>query len=157
MSRHYYLDLLKEFLNSPDGKIPDGTDRSWLDILHSDEQDQYEKQIWTNRLGKQAALDIMFYGRIGVGNMDAILQLSPDQQTETLVLATDYALHLQEYQKQLQLDSINKATSGIPLDKKELQFPEIPQHLIEQFKNSKIENKQQSLGNEGDDLDVYNS
>ena len=163
LQRHYYLDLIQENLNSQDGKIPDGSGRTWLDIVNSDEQDIYEREQWTNRLGKQAALDIMFYGRIGVGNMDAILQMPEDQQAETLVLATDYAIHLQAYQKQLQIDCADRANSGIGFDQKDLQFPANPTEYLENMKQQLLANSEEvpvppqpKIENLGDDLDVYN-
>lgn len=161
LDRHYYLDFLDDMLKGPDGQVPDGSGRTWLDMLYSDEQDEYEKQIWTNRLGKQAALDIAFYGRIGVGNMDAILQMPEDQQAETLVLATDFAVHLKAYQSQLEVDSATRAANGIPLDKKELQFPKPPAHwLADQLGNSpsakNLSSYKPRIEQSGDDLDVYN-
>jgi hypothetical protein len=159
LTRHYYLDLIREFLDSPEGLIPDGSGRKWDAIVHSDEQDMYEKQIWTNRLAKQAACDIMFYGRIGIGNMDAILQMPEDQQAETFVLATDYALELSNYQKKLQLSSSERAAQGLPADLKELQFPEEPiQQLTGKPRTPGIQQEKSmpKIENTGDDLDVYN-
>jgi len=149
LDRQYYLDLLGEMTTGPDSLVPDGSGRTWMDILYSDDQDQFERQLWTNRLGKQAALDILFYGRIGVGNMDAILQMPQEQQAETLVLATDYALQLQDYQQKLQLESAEKKAAGIPADLKELQFPQVVQKSLDGQPVPKISTS-------GDDLDVYN-
>jgi hypothetical protein len=73
-----------------------------MDIMNTSEEDVYESQYWTNRLAKQAACDMIFYGRINSGNMDAILMLSPDQQSETLALTVNFATKLQSYQGQLQ-------------------------------------------------------
>ena len=70
--------------------------------MNTSEEDVYESQYWTNRLAKQAACDMIFYGRINSGNMDAILMLSPDQQSETLALTVNFATKLQAYQGQLQ-------------------------------------------------------
>lgn len=162
LQRHYYLDLINETLDTPEGQVPDGSGRTWLDIVRTDEQDVWEREHWTNRLGKQAALDIMFYGRVGVGNMDAILQMPEDQQAETLVLATDYALHLQAYQKQLQLDCSERANQGLGFDKRDLQFPANPTELLENMKRELLAKAGDrptpptAIENSGDDLDVYN-
>lgn len=150
LDRQYYLDLIQEMLDSPDGLVSDGSGRSWMDIIYSDEQDKFERELWTNRLGKQAALDILFYGRVSVGNMDAILQMPEDQQAETLVLATDYALELQEYQQTLQITAADKKAKGLTSDLKELQFPQTPVEALSVQPIPKIETT-------GDDLDVYNN
>jgi len=149
LDRQYYLDLLTDMLDGADGKVSDGSGRTWLDIIYSDEQDKFEQELWTNRLGKQAALDILFYGRVGIGNMDAILQMPEDQQAETLLLATNYASELQDYQQQLQLTAAGLKASGTVADLKELQFQQQPAQMIQTTTVAKLEAK-------GDDLDVYN-
>ena len=75
-----------------------------MDILNTEEEDVYEAEYWTNRLAKQASTDLVFYGRIGTGNMDAILSMAPEQQSETLGLALNYAAQLQQVQSTLQLE-----------------------------------------------------
>jgi hypothetical protein len=42
------------------------------------------------RLAKQTALDMIAYGRAGVGNMEAVGMLEPAQQIEVMELACDY-------------------------------------------------------------------
>jgi hypothetical protein len=89
-------------MESEEAKLPDGSGRTYMDIMNTAEEDVYESQYWTNRLAKQAACDMIFYGRINSGNMDAILMLSPEQQSETLALTVNFATKLQAYQGQLQ-------------------------------------------------------
>lgn len=102
LERQHLIDLCTEFMASDEAKLPDGTGRTYMDIMNTSEEDVYESQYWTNRLAKQAACDMIFYGRINSGNMDAILMLSPDQQSETLALTVNFATKLQSYQGQLQ-------------------------------------------------------
>lgn len=96
LERQNLIDLVKEFLDSPEGKTPDG--RSLIEVLNTQEEEIYEAEYWTARLAKQAAMDICAYGRIGVGNMDALCQLSQQQQTDALALAHRYALQLDSHQ-----------------------------------------------------------
>ena len=49
--------------------------------------ERIEKSYWEYRLAKQASLDMIAYGRIGVGNMEAILQLDPDSQNKSIAMA----------------------------------------------------------------------
>lgn len=102
LERQHLIDLCTEFMASDEAKLPDGSGRTYMDIMNTSEEDVYESQYWTNRLAKQAACDMIFYGRINSGNMDAILMLSPDQQSETLALTVNFATKLQSYQGQLQ-------------------------------------------------------
>lgn len=104
LERQHLIDLLNEFLASDEAKLPDGSGRTYMDILDTIEEDKYEAEYWTNRLSKQAATDLMFYGRINSGNMDAILSMSPEQQAETLKLAINYGTQLQNYTAQIQND-----------------------------------------------------
>jgi len=102
LERQHLIDLCNEFMASEESKLPDGSGRTYMDIMNTAEEDVYESQYWTNRLAKQAACDMIFYGRINSGNMDAILMLSPEQQSETLALTVNFATKLQAYQGQLQ-------------------------------------------------------
>jgi len=147
LDRQQFIDLIDEFLASEAAKLPDGTGRTYLDIMNSSEQDKYERDLWTNRLGKMAALDILFYGRIGVGAMDAILQMPTDQQAETLALATSYSMQLQEYQQRLQTGVAEKLQMNQAVDTKDLPLPGVQRTVIPTLPDSQL--------SEGD-LDVYN-
>ena len=48
------------------------------------ENDEEERKYWLIRMSKQAAMDIIAYGRIGSGNMDSILLMPEEDQLETL-------------------------------------------------------------------------
>jgi hypothetical protein len=103
LERQHLVDLLKEFLDSDEAKLKDGSGRTYMDIIDTEEEDKLEAEIWTNRLAKQAACDLIFYGRINSGNMDAILTMSAEQQAETLALGLNFATQLQQYTNNLQL------------------------------------------------------
>lgn len=88
--RQEITDLIDRLLASDQGKTADG--RSLLEVFGKPEEAEYEKQYWTVRLAKQAALDLSAYGRIGSGNLEAILMCSPIHQTEIIGLANHYNL-----------------------------------------------------------------
>lgn len=85
--REKFLRVIKEFNESELGIHTDG--RLYMDILFNDpeESERIEEQYWEYRLAKQSALDFIAYGRIGVGNMEAIMQLEPDAQNKTIAMA----------------------------------------------------------------------
>lgn len=81
-----YTQLVDDFNNSPEGKTPDG--ELYIDVLTDPvKRDQIEKDYWEYRLAKQAAMDMVAYGRIGVGNMEAIMQLPAESQNKALAMA----------------------------------------------------------------------
>lgn len=123
LERQQLIDLLQEFLDSDEAKLKDGSGRTYMDIIDTAEEDTFEAEIWTNRLAKQAACDLLFYGRINSGNMDAILTMSPEQQSETLALAISYGTQLQQYTQQLQNNVDNHLKLENPTDYKELLTP----------------------------------
>jgi hypothetical protein len=49
-----------------------------------------EAEHWMYRLGKQAALDLITYGHIGTGNLEAISMMGQDDAIKTLRLALTY-------------------------------------------------------------------
>lgn len=123
LERQQLVDLLQEFLDSDEAKLKDGSGRTYMDIIDTEEEDTFEAEIWTNRLAKQAACDLLFYGRINSGNMDAILSMSPEQQSETLALAISYGTQLQQYTQQLQNNVDNHFKLASPTDYKDLLAP----------------------------------
>jgi len=86
--RQEIVELTDKLLASDEGKTPDG--RSLLEVFGKPEEAEYEKQYWTVRLAKQAALDLSAYGRIGAGNLEVIMMCSPSQQAEVIGLANHY-------------------------------------------------------------------
>lgn len=87
--RDLFLKVIEDFNNSPDGVLPDGT--KLIDAFDNPELcEALERDYWTLRLAKQTAMDMIAYGRAGVGNMDAVVMLEPDQQLEVMKLACDF-------------------------------------------------------------------
>jgi hypothetical protein len=131
LERQHLIDLLNEFLASDEAKLKDGSGRTYMDIMNTDEEDTFEAEIWTNRLAKQAACDMMFYGRINSGNMDAILSMSPEQQADTLNLAINFGTQLQQYTNQIQRQVDKELGLNAPnADHKELLFPQQAENLL---------------------------
>ena len=148
LERQHLLDLLQEFLDSDEAQLPDGTGRTYMDVLNTDEEDLYEAQYWTNRLAKQAATDMIFYGRIGTGNMDAILSVGSEQQAEILSLTMNYSTQLQSYNIQLQGAAEENMKLHGKMDNKDLIAP-----IDNKYNTTKIET---SGGSEETINDVYN-
>lgn len=49
-----------------------------------------ERQYWVTRMAKQAAMDMVSYGRIGTGNMDSIAMMPEEDQIMTLATTLQY-------------------------------------------------------------------
>ena len=66
--------------------------------LYQIDENKEEKEIeyWQVRMGKQAAMDMMAYGRVGVGNMEAIAQMPVEDQSRALQITIDYASKMSE-------------------------------------------------------------
>jgi len=95
IERQGFIDLIKDFLDSDDAKLPDGSDL--IDVIGNKElEDKFEHEYWTVRMAKQAMLDMISYGRIGTGNLDSILMMSPEQQTQVLSLASSYTVFIEK-------------------------------------------------------------
>jgi hypothetical protein len=58
---------------------------------HLEYNEEQERKYWIARLGKQAALDLLTSGRIGLGNMDSIAMLSEEDQLSTIQVAVQYS------------------------------------------------------------------
>ena len=66
-------------------------EKKLIDVFDDPELcERLERDYWTLRLAKQTAMDMIAYGRAGVGNMDAVVMLEPDQQLEVMKLACDF-------------------------------------------------------------------
>lgn len=86
-----YLRLIDEFNNSNEGKNDQG--KLYMDIMNDPvECEKIEAQYWEYRLAKQAALDMIAYGRVGIGNMEAIMQLDADAQNKCIAMAYEVLL-----------------------------------------------------------------
>ena len=154
LERQQIIDLVNEFNESPESLLPDGTGRKYMDIMDTDEEEIYEAEFWTNRLAKQAATDLLFYGRVGTGNMDAILSMAPEHQTQTLTLAMSYGTQLQKINENIQLQVDETLSLG---DKSDNAFLTTPLSLQEATQKLTMDTKSATAGPVGDDiLNVYN-
>ena len=83
------LELIRELCDGPQGTLPDGT--KLMDVFGNKElEEELERQHWVTRLAKQASMEMLSYGRIGTGNMDAIAMLPPKEIGECLQLTSQY-------------------------------------------------------------------
>jgi hypothetical protein len=155
LERQLYCDLINEFLASPEALLPDNSGRTYADIINTDEEDVYEELLWTHRLAKQAACDLMFYGKINSGNMDAILSMHPDQQAQTFALATNFSMQVQSYLLELQDQAQTHASLGKPFNNGDLALPRAFNRAPPAEDITKIDNPQQSTEIK-DMLNVYN-
>jgi predicted house-cleaning noncanonical NTP pyrophosphatase (MazG superfamily) len=100
IERQGFIDLIKDFLESEDAKLPDGG--NLIDVMGNKQlEHKYEHEYWTVRMAKQAMLDMVSYGRIGTGNLDSILMMSPEQQKDVLSLASSYTVFIDKNINQL--------------------------------------------------------
>lgn len=75
-----FLDISKKY-------IKDEGDIEYFTEFNDDE----ERAYWVARLGKQAAMDIISYGRIGSGNMESISMMPEEDQVQTLQIAVKFS------------------------------------------------------------------
>lgn len=105
------LKLIEEFNNSSEGRDPNG--RLYIDIMKDPvECERLEATYWEYRLAKQSALDMIAYGRIGVGNMEAIMQLSPDAQNKTIAMAYEVLLMNEHRMASISDSVVSRLESG---------------------------------------------
>jgi predicted house-cleaning noncanonical NTP pyrophosphatase (MazG superfamily) len=108
--RQGFIDLIKEYLESDDAILPDGT--KLIDVFgNPDLEEKYEKDYWTVRMAKQAMLDMISYGRIGTGNLDSILMMDPEQQKQVLSLASSYTISIDKNINQLMTQATTNSFS----------------------------------------------
>lgn len=92
--RNKFLALVEELNNSPEGKLPDG--RLIFEAMANPvEAEAFEAEHWTIRMAKQAAMDMLAYGRLGSGNLESIAMMPPKQQAEVLLIANEYTVKME--------------------------------------------------------------
>lgn len=143
IERHLYLDLIKEFLESEEGKTTEG--KSLMEAFDTPMEDEYEKQYWTVRLAKQASMDLLSYNSISAGNMSAITTLPQHIQNEIFSIAHHYTISMKTHQESIKNDMAKAIGVEPPNEKIEL-IP--PQH--------KDQNNKETLQDKGTLEDVYN-
>ena len=114
IEREQYVQLIEEFKAGPDATTPDGKD--WITEVfgNMEEENKWEEHYWVVRLAKQAALDIVAYGRVGSGNMEAITQLSEPLRKQTLELTHEVSLQLEALSNGLRQDVHEKLLASDP-------------------------------------------
>ncbi len=106
-----YLRLIDEFNNSSEGKNEEG--KLYMDLMNDPvESEKIEAQYWEYRLAKQAALDMIAYGRIGIGNMEAIMQLDGDAQNKCIAMAYEVLLTNENRMNQISDSVVHLLKSG---------------------------------------------
>lgn len=86
--RQMYIELIEQLDKSEYGTLPDGT--KLIDAFDEPGKlEELERDYWIKRLGKQAAMDMIAYGKVGVGNMDSIVMLNKKDQEMALAMASD--------------------------------------------------------------------
>jgi hypothetical protein len=75
-----FLNLIKEHVSTEE-------DIKFFTEVNESE----ERKYWIARMGKQAAMDIVSYGRIGSGNMDLIAMMDEQDQVASLEIAIKYS------------------------------------------------------------------
>ena len=76
----YFLDIANKYID----------DEHPLEYFLTEHEDE-EKIYWIARMGKQAAMDIISYGRIGAGNMTSILDMPEEDQVKSLEVAVQFS------------------------------------------------------------------
>lgn len=66
-----------------------GDDEEMLNKAFTYDEEE-ERQYWVTRMAKQAAMDMVSYGRIGSGNMDSIAMMPEEDQIMTLATTLQY-------------------------------------------------------------------
>jgi len=112
------------------------------------EDETEERKYWMARMSKQAAMDIVAYGRIGSGNMDSILLMPEEDQLETLKGALHFSGLLTntigQINKQIEGEiNSNEALSGLQMpqltDSKKLFEIQLNEENIQHTDQSKID------------------
>jgi hypothetical protein len=71
------------------------------DYLETNNEEK-ERHYWISRMSKQAAIDIVTNGSIGLGNMDAIVGMSEKDQVLTLVAALQFSGKVSDAMKKIE-------------------------------------------------------
>jgi len=123
-----------------------------------DQDPDEEKKYWIARMGKQAALDILSFGRVGTGNLDSISMLPEEDQLKILSIGFQYSNLLggqlakieestREYTKYLLSDNSNLSLptwEGIE-DKLEVKMIQSLQEILEKKQLKKSEQEPKKL------------
>ena len=148
------LELIRELCDGPQGVLPDGT--KLMDVFGNKElEEELERQHWVTRLAKQASMEMLAYGKIGTGNMDAIAMLPPKEIAECLQLTSDYTVRVGTGMGLLTEKSINDLKLGYvsPENKEKMKHMGISDEFIaENMLESDIDKNNTLINNKYKDL-----
>ena len=148
------LDLIRELCDGPQGTLPNGT--KLIDVFGNRElEEELERQHWVTRLAKQASMEMLAYGKIGTGNMDAIAMLPPKEIAECLQLTSDYTVRVGTGMGLLTDKSINDLKLGYvsPENKEKMKHMGISDEFIaENMLESDIDKNNTLINNKYKDL-----
>lgn len=108
--RERILEVIKEMYRTGEAYLEDGTEI--ISIFGTEKEEELEADYWTARLAKQAALDLMSYGQVGTGNMEAISMMSTEQQLDTLKLAVTWSAEVNSVMDRLTAKAIENAKAS---------------------------------------------
>ena len=148
------LELIRELCEGPQGVLPDGT--KLMDVFGNKElEEELERQHWVTRLAKQASMEMLAYGKIGTGNMDAIAMMAPKEINECLQLTSDYVVRVGTGMGLLTEKSINDLKLGYvdPKSKEQMQHIGISDDFIaENMLENDIDKSNTLINNKYKDL-----
>jgi hypothetical protein len=87
-----------------------------------EKQDEFEHEYWIKRLATQSALELLTAGRIGVGNMEALMQMGSDNFRKALVETTRITNQVKDQVKYLDMIGENELLENN--GSKEIEFKE---------------------------------
>jgi hypothetical protein len=148
------LELIRELCEGPQGTLPDGT--KLLDVFGNKElEEELERQHWVARLAKQASMEMLAYGKIGTGNMDAIAMMDPKEIGECLQLASDYTVRVGTGMGLLTEKSINDLKLGYVSPEKKIQLEQMgisKEFIAENMLENDIDKNNTLINNKYKDL-----
>ena len=148
------LECIREICDGPQGVLPDGT--KLMDVFGNKElEEELERQHWVTRLAKQAGMEMLAYGKIGTGNMDAIAMMAPQEIDECLKLTSDYVVRVGTGMGMLTEKSINDLKLGYipPESKKAMEHMGISKEFIaENMLESDVDKNNTLINNKYKDL-----
>ncbi len=148
------LELIRELCDGPQGTLPDGT--KLMDVFGNKElEEELERQHWVTRLAKQASMEMLAYGKIGTGNMDAIAMMAPKEIAECLQLTSDYTVRVGTGMGLLTDKSVNDLKLGYvsPENKNRMEQMGISKEFIaENMLESDIDKNNTLINNKYKDL-----
>jgi len=133
----YFLSLIKEITN--------GDDNILQKAMSYDEEE--ERKYWVARMAKQAAMDMVSYGRIGSGNMDSIAMMDEEDQIQTLATTLQYNERLNQGMIKIN-EAVNQGLLANERDLPKFDVPSITDKLLasEEFQHTpKSETKSESI------------